>query len=230
MVLTEDSLGTIVAAVAEGRRVFDNVRRFVRYGVAGGLAELIVMLAGPFLGLALPCCPPRSSGSTCSPTGLPGVAFGAEQAEPDVLNRPPRPPSEGVLSRRGWWEVATLAIAIAASCLLLACWLAALHRPWQTPLFCALAMGQLGVALTARSAVRRSGAPRRAATPFCTSRWPEACSPSSRPFWVPPLAALLGTVPPSASDLAWVLGGRVCPRRGRRAHEGATTPRGEETA
>ncbi len=53
VVLTDDSLSTIVAAVAEGRRVFDNVRRFVRYGVAGGLAEL-VMLLGPFLGLALP--------------------------------------------------------------------------------------------------------------------------------------------------------------------------------
>ena len=46
VVLTDDSLGTIVAAVAEGRRVFDNVRRFVRYGVAGGLAELLVMLLG----------------------------------------------------------------------------------------------------------------------------------------------------------------------------------------
>ena len=108
VVLTDDSLSTIVAAVAEGRRVFDNVRRFVRYGVAGGLAELVVMLLGPFLGLALPLLPAQILWVNLLTHGLPGVAFGAEQAEPDVLNRPPRPPTEGVLSRRGWWEVVTL--------------------------------------------------------------------------------------------------------------------------
>jgi P-type Ca2+ transporter type 2C len=53
LVLTDDSLSTVVAAVAEGRRVFDNIRRFVRYG----LAELLVMLAGPFLALPLPLLP-----------------------------------------------------------------------------------------------------------------------------------------------------------------------------
>ena len=92
VVLTDDSLGTIVAAVAEGRRVFDNVRRFVRYGVAGGLAELVVMLMGPFLGLALPLLPAQILWVNLLTHGLPGVAFGAEQAEPDVLSRPPPQP------------------------------------------------------------------------------------------------------------------------------------------
>jgi Ca2+-transporting ATPase len=101
--------------------------------------------------------------------------------------------------------VATLAIAIAASCLLLACWLAALHRPWQTPLFCALAMGQLGVALTARSAVRPVWRTPPSGNPFLYVAVAGSVLAIVAAVWVPPLAALLGTVPPSASDLAWVL-------------------------
>ncbi len=73
VVLTDDSLSTIVAAVAEGRRVFDNVRRFVRYGLSGGLAELLVMLLGPFLGLALPLLPAQILWINLLTHGLPGV-------------------------------------------------------------------------------------------------------------------------------------------------------------
>ena len=204
VVLTDDSLSTIVAAVAEGRRVFDNVRRFVRYGVAGGLAELIVMLMGPFLGLALPLLPAQILWIMLT-HGLPGVAFGAEQAEPDVLSRPPRPPTDGVLSKRGWWEVLTLAAAIAASCLLLACWLAALHRPWQTPLFGTLAIGQLGVALTTRSALRPVWRTPPTGNPFLYVAVAGSLLAVVAAIWFPPLAALLGTVPPTGADIGWAL-------------------------
>jgi len=205
VVLTDDSLSTIVAAVAEGRRVFDNVRRFVRYGVAGGLAELVVMLMGPFLGLALPLLPAQILWVNLLTHGLPGVAFGAEQAEPDVLSRPPHPPTEGVLSRRGWWEVVTLAAAIAASCLLLACWLAAHGRPWQTPLFCTLALGQLGVALTTRSALRPAWRTPPSGNPFLYLAVAGSVLAVAAAIWFPPLAALLGTVPPAAADLGWAV-------------------------
>jgi len=205
VVLTDDSLSTIVAAVAEGRRVFDNVRRFVRYGVAGGLAELLVMLMGPFLGLALPLLPAQILWINLLTHGLPGVAFGAEQAEPDVLSRPPRPPTDGVLSKRGWWEVLTLAVAIATSCLLLACWLAALHRPWQTPLFGALAIGQLGVALTTRSALRPVWRTPPSGNPFLYVAVAGSLLAVAAAIWFPPLAALLRTVPPTGADIGWML-------------------------
>ena len=205
VVLTDDSLSTVVAAVAEGRRVFDNVRRFVRYGVAGGLAELIVMLMGPFLGLALPLLPAQILWINLLTHGLPGVAFGAEQAEPDVLSRPPRPPTDGVLSKRGWREVLTLAAAIAASCLLLACWLAALHRPWQTPLFGTLAIGQLGVALTMRSALRPVWRTPPTGNPFLYVAVVGSLLAVAAAIWFPPLAALLGTVPPTGADIGGVL-------------------------
>jgi P-type Ca2+ transporter type 2C len=100
LVLTDDSLATVVAAVAEGRRVFDNIRRFVRFGLSGGTAEIVVMLIGPLLGLPLPLLPAQILWINLLTHGLPGVGFGAEAAEPDVLHRPPRPPHEGVLTRR----------------------------------------------------------------------------------------------------------------------------------
>ena len=119
VVLTDDSLSTIVAAVAEGRRVFDNVRRFVRYGVAGGLAELVVMLLGPFLGLALHCCPRRSSGSTCSPTGCPVSRSAPSRPSPtcSAVRR--------VRRRRQRAASVSLACRHRGGCLLLARWPAA---------------------------------------------------------------------------------------------------------
>ncbi len=151
LVLTDDSLGTVVAAVAEGRRVFDNIRRFVRYGLSGGLAEILVMLAGPFLAFPLPLLPAQILWVNLVTHGLPGVAIGAEQPEPDVLRRAPRPPHEGILTRRAGLEVLALGTTVAASCLALALWAAAQDRPWQTMLFATLALAQLGIALTTRS-------------------------------------------------------------------------------
>jgi Ca2+-transporting ATPase len=72
LVLTNDSLGTIVTAVAEGRRVFDNIRRFVRYGLAGGAAEIAVMLLGPLLGWPLPLLAGQILWINLVTHGLPG--------------------------------------------------------------------------------------------------------------------------------------------------------------
>lgn len=151
LVLTDDSLATVVAAVTEGRRVFDNIRRFVRFGLAGGTAEIVVMLTGPLLGLALPLLPAQILWINLLTHGLPGVGFGAEAAEPDVLRRPPRPPGEGVLTRRLTVAVLLIGIATAAACLGLAWWARTEGRPWQTMLFVALCLSQLGIALVTRS-------------------------------------------------------------------------------
>ena len=69
LVLADDELGTVVDAAEEGRRVYANIRRFLLYGLSGGAAEIAVMLAGPVRSACrCRCCPPRSCGSTCSPT------------------------------------------------------------------------------------------------------------------------------------------------------------------
>ena len=81
LVLADDELATVVAAVQEGRRVYANIRRFLVFGLAGGAAEILVMLLGP-RDSSSPSSPPRSSGSTCSPT--------ASRASPSAPN-PPHP-------------------------------------------------------------------------------------------------------------------------------------------
>jgi Ca2+-transporting ATPase len=101
--------------------------------------------------------------------------------------------------------VVTLAVAIAASCLLLACWLAAHGRPWQTPLFCTLALGQLGVALTTRSALRPVWRTPPSGNPFLYLAVAASVLAVAAAIWVPPLAALLGTVPPAAADIGWAV-------------------------
>ncbi len=202
LVLTDDSLATVVAAVAEGRRVFDNIRRFVRYGLSGGLAEILVMLAGPFLAFPLPLLPAQILWVNLVTHGLPGVAIGAEQAEPDLLRRAPRPPHEGILTRRAGLEVLVLGTTVAASCLALALWAATQGRPWQTMLFATLALAQLGIAITTRSdrcAVWRMSP---AGNPFLYTAVGLSAAGLLAAIYLPGLHDLLGTTPLRPSELA----------------------------
>jgi magnesium-transporting ATPase (P-type) len=84
-----------------------------RIGLSGGVAEILIMLAGPFLGLPLPLLPGQILWGNLLTHGLPGVAIGSEQAEPDVLRRGPRSPREGILTRRGWTEAAVFGTTVA---------------------------------------------------------------------------------------------------------------------
>jgi Ca2+-transporting ATPase len=162
LVLADDSLATVTAAVAEGRRVYDNVRRFVGYGIAGGASEVLVMLLGPFVGLALPLLPAQILWVNLLTHGPVGVAMGAEPAAPDVLRRPPRLPSGGVFDRPLTVRTVGLAVAIAAVCLAVATWSRSTGGPWQTQLFVTLTVAQLALALV----LRPGGAWRRGAGAF----------------------------------------------------------------
>lgn len=99
LVLADDNPATIVSAVEEGRRVYANVRRFLLYGLAGGTAEILVMLLGPFLGMPLPLLPAQILWINLLTHGLPGVALGAEPVAPGTMRHPPRPP-RGERARR----------------------------------------------------------------------------------------------------------------------------------
>jgi Ca2+-transporting ATPase len=196
-------LSTITAAVAEGRRVFDNVRRFVCYGLAGGLAELVVMLLGPFLGLPLPLLAAQILWVNLLTHGLPGVAFGAEQPEADVLRRPPRPPTEGVLNRRDWWEVLMLCATIAASCLVLACWLAARHRGWQTRYSSHSRRDSSAWRSPCAPNNVRCGARRQPATG--SSTWRVQARSPSRPRSGSPRSPVCSALPAAPADVGWAL-------------------------
>jgi Ca2+-transporting ATPase len=151
LVLADDELGTVVKAAEEGRRVYGNIRRFLLYGLSGGLAEIVVMLIGPFVGLALPLLPAQILWINLLTHGLPGVALGSEPANPGVMSRPPRPPAESVLGAGLWQRIIRVGTVIAAVTLGVAVWAQATGRPWQSMAFFALGATQLAVAAGSRA-------------------------------------------------------------------------------
>ena len=98
MVLRDDNLATIVAAVAEGRTIYDNIRKFIKYLMTTNVGELWVMVLAPLLGIPLPLLPLQILWINLVPDGLPTVALSFEPAERHAMQRPPRPPSEHVLA------------------------------------------------------------------------------------------------------------------------------------
>ncbi len=100
MILTDDNFASIVAAVEEGRAIFDNIRRFIHYLLSCNIGELLTMFLASLLGLPLPLLPIQILWVNLATDSLPALALGVEPAEPGGMERPPRPPSEGVITRR----------------------------------------------------------------------------------------------------------------------------------
>ena len=105
MVLLDDNFATIVMAVREGRRIYDNIRRFVKYTLTGNAGEIRVMFLAPLLGLPLPLLPLQILWVNLVTDGLPGLALAREPADPSVMKRPPRPPGESVFAHGVAWHI-----------------------------------------------------------------------------------------------------------------------------
>ena len=199
LVLADDDLGTVVAAAEEGRRVYANIRRFLLYGLAGGSAEIAVMLIGPLVGLALPLLPAQILWVNLLTHGLPGVALGSEPADPAAMRRPPRPPAESVLGAGLWQRIVRVGIVIAAVTLGVALWGHATGRPWQTLAFFALGATQLAAALGSRAR------PGTLANPALLWSVAGALGLQFAALYLPFFNDLLKTKPLSALDLVVVV-------------------------
>ncbi|MER6102953.1 cation-translocating P-type ATPase [Streptomyces sp. NPDC001832] len=151
LVLTDDNLSTVVVAVEEGRRVYDNIRRFLVYGLAGGTAEILVMLLGPLLGLPLPLRAGQILWINLLTHGLTGVAMGAEPAAPDAMHRPPRPPGQHILGAGAWQRLLVLAAVVTVATLAAGVVARTWGLPWQSVLFLSLLGAQLGVVMGLRT-------------------------------------------------------------------------------
>jgi Ca2+-transporting ATPase len=155
LVLANDDLETVVAAVEEGRRVYANIRRFLLYGLAGGMAEVLIMLLGPLIGFALPLLPAQILWINLLTHGLVGVALGAEPTDPARMREPPRRPEESVLGAGLWQRITGAAVLLTLISLAAAVVLDAASGDWQTTLFLTLGASQLAVALAARAPRQR---------------------------------------------------------------------------
>jgi Ca2+-transporting ATPase len=197
LVLTDDDLGTVEDAIEEGRRIYTNVRTFLRYALSGGLAEILVMLIGPLLGFAVPLLPGQILWINMLTHGLPGVAIGAEPADPKAMRRPPRSPQEQILGAGLWQRIAGTGILIGAVTLAAASWAHHTGVPWQTMTYLVLGVAQLGVAL----ALRR---PRTAGTRrlrFLDTAVAGALALQVLPVFVEPVRRLLGLTALTPVDL-----------------------------
>ncbi|MGQ4379744.1 cation-translocating P-type ATPase, partial [Streptomyces sp. SAS_267] len=150
LVLADDELPSVISAVEEGRRVYANIRRFLVYALAGGAAEILVMLAGPLFGLALPLRAGQILWINLLTHGLTGVAMGAEPVSPDAMRQPPKPPQQHILGDGLWQRVLRLSLLVTATSLTASLWVRHSGGPWQTVLFLALLAAQLGVSLGLR--------------------------------------------------------------------------------
>ena len=152
MVLLDDNFATIVNAVREGRRIYDNIRRFVRYSLSTNSGEIWTLFLAPFLGLPLPLLPIHILWMNLVTDGLPGLALAAERPEPDVMQRPPRPPGESILARGLWQHAIWVGLLMAGLALGTQAW--AIHdgdSHWQTMTFTVLTLAQLAHVLAIRS-------------------------------------------------------------------------------
>jgi Ca2+-transporting ATPase len=189
LVLADDDLGTVVAAVEEGRRVYANVRRFLLYGLSGGAAEILVMLAGPAIGIALPLLPAQILWVNLLTHSLAGTALGAEPAEAGSMTRPPRNPAEGVLGGGLWWRILLVATGVAALSLAAGSAVGGPEPVLRSTVLVTLGAGQLGVALGAGVGAARGG-DRNVALPLTVVA---AALLLALAVLAPPLQALLGT-------------------------------------
>ncbi|MGZ8982623.1 MAG: calcium-translocating P-type ATPase, PMCA-type [Methylotenera sp.] len=152
MVLLDDNFATIVHAVHYGRRLYDNIRKFIRYAVTTNSAEIWTIFLAPFLGLPIPLLPIHILWINLVTDGFPALALTAEPAEPGVMHRPPRPPQESLFAHGMWQHMVWVGLLMAALTLSTQAW--AYHSGsshWQTMAFTVLTLAQLAHVMAIRS-------------------------------------------------------------------------------
>ncbi|BAZ18560.1 ATPase (plasmid) [Calothrix sp. NIES-4071] len=158
MVLLDDNFTTIVAATEEGRVVYDNIRRFIKYILGSNIGEVLTVAAAPLMGLGgVPLSPLQILWMNLVTDGLPALALAMEPAEPNVMRRPPYNPQESIFARGLGFYIVRIGIIFAIITITLMAWASNYTQNfgdperWKTMVFTTLCLGQMGHALAIRS-------------------------------------------------------------------------------
>jgi P-type Ca2+ transporter type 2C len=164
MVLLDDNFATIVAAVEEGRVVYTNIRRFIKYILGSNIGEVLTIAASPILiaGGGVPLTPLQILWMNLVTDGLPALALAVEPAEPNVMQRPPHDPSESIFARGLGAYIIRIGIVLSIITIALMVWgynytvatYGAEDQRWKTMVFTTLCLAQMGHAMAIRSNAR----------------------------------------------------------------------------
>ncbi|MFF2484138.1 calcium-translocating P-type ATPase, SERCA-type [Paenibacillus sp. NPDC058071] len=122
LVLSDDNFSTIVSAIEEGRNIYENIRKFIRYLLASNVGEILTMFLAMMAGLPLPLVPIQILWVNLVTDGLPAMALGVDQAEKDLMQQRPRSSRESIFARRLGWKIISRGILIGV-CTLGAFWI-----------------------------------------------------------------------------------------------------------
>ena len=152
LVLLDDNFATIVAAVREGRHIFENIRKFVKFIMASNAAEIWTLFLAPLMGLPVPLLPIHILWINLVTDGLPGLALAVEPEERFLMQRPPRPPSESLFARGLWQHVVWVGLWIAGLSIFSQAYsIYSGWAHWQTIIFTVLTLAQMAHVLVVRS-------------------------------------------------------------------------------
>ena len=154
MILLDDNFATIVKAVKEGRRIYENIRKFILYVLSCNLSEILTLLVAPLLGFAIPLLPIHILWINLVTDGLPGIELVAEPAEDGIMKQPPRPPKENLFAGGFAMKIIWSGIVLTLAALFIQWW--AVGKGYdvntqQTMVFTTLCFVQLANALSCRS-------------------------------------------------------------------------------
>ena len=206
-VLLDDNFATIVSSVKEGRVIFDNLLRFVKFSIGGNLAKVLVMLLAPVLGVRVALLPLQLLWLNLLTDGLMGLGLGMEPAEAGTMRRPPRSPQASLLDRSARRHILWVGVVIAALTLAVgALYYAPGDKTWQTMMFTTLAFTQIGHALGLRATGQgsrgwRSVVAALRANPAILGFAALTLLLQFAAVYVPFLDEFFGVVPLSATDL-----------------------------
>jgi Ca2+-transporting ATPase len=152
MILLDDNFATIIRAVKEGRRIFDNIRKFIKYTMTSNSGEVWTIFLAPLIGLPIPLLPIHILWINLVTDGLPGLAFASESAEENILKRPPRKPSESIFANGLGTHILWVGLLMGAVCIGTQGWAIYVgSEKWMTMVFTVLSISQMGHAMAIRS-------------------------------------------------------------------------------
>ncbi len=215
IVLADDNFASLTSAVEEGRGLFDNVEKCVRFLLIGNASDVLVMFVAAVSGLPSPLVPVQILWINLVHDGLPALALGLEPPEPDAMQRPPRAPGKPILS---WSDARAILLqgGLIAS-VALGAFLSVLHRdPERLPAartiaFCILALAQLFFSMACRSSRRTMPELGLFKNHQLLAAMLASAALQVGLVTLPPLQALFHTVPLAASEWLFVLGLALVP-------------------